>query len=209
MSEKQPWQDDGSRAGKDRKNTIGIVGVIAASVELIVNAADWKRKVYETKLTRERPSGKEDIYILQFDGYAAGTEETVNKIAEGAKVIVGGEIRTENVRDPQPEENSVKVFIYAEVIAINDPPAEEQNEVRICGKICKPPRFRATCRRTANGKKLSVASITVAVNTPGSTSYIPCVCYGWNALRANLLKVGDYVEIYGQIFEPVNKKSSL
>lgn len=181
----------------DRKNTIGIVGDIAAPVELIVNAADWKRKVYETKLTRQRPDGKEDTYILRFDGYAAGSEETVNKITEGTNVLIGGEIRTENVRDPQPEENRVKVFIYAEVIAINDPPAKEQNEVRICGKICTPPRFRATYKRTADGKKLSVASITVAVNTPSSTSYIPCVCFGWLALRANLLRVGDYVEIYG------------
>ena len=55
-----------------RNNTIGIVGEITAPPELIVDAADWARKVYEVELTRMRPSGTEDTYILQYDGRAAG-----------------------------------------------------------------------------------------------------------------------------------------
>ena len=43
-----------------RNNTIGIVGEITAPPELIVDAADWARKVYEVELTRTRPSGTED-----------------------------------------------------------------------------------------------------------------------------------------------------
>ena len=76
-----------------RSNTIGIVGRIIDTPELIVDAANWERKVYETKLKRVRPSGTEDIFILQFDGCAAGSEEMVKKIYEltGLKYTFKGE----------------------------------------------------------------------------------------------------------------------
>ena len=181
-----------------RNNTIGIVGYIKNPPELIVEAADWARKVYETTLTRTRPSGTEDTYILQFDGRAAGSKEMLERIVEGAEVLIGGEIRSENVHDPKPEESRVKVYIYAEVIAVNDPPVNDQNEVTICGNICKPPRFRSTRRRTQRGKRVAATSIMVAVNSGAATNYIPCVCFGWQAFKANTLEIGDYVEVYGR-----------
>ncbi len=181
-----------------RNNTIGIVGYIKTPPELIIDAADWARKVYETTLTRTRPSETEDTFILQFDGRAAGSEEMLAKITEGAEVLIGGEIRSENVHDPKPEESRVKVYIYAEVIAVNDPPVNDQNEVTICGNICKPPRFRSTRRRTQRGKRVAATSIMVAVNSGAATNYIPCVCFGWQAFKANTLEIGDYVEVYGR-----------
>ncbi len=181
-----------------RDNTIGIVGEVVATPELVVDAADWGKKVYETKLKRTRPSGTEDIFILQFDGSSAGKEEMLKKVKEGVEVMVGGEIRSENVRDPKPEESRVKVFIYAEIIAVNSPAVQDQNEVKICGRVCQPPRFRSTCHGVVKGKKVAVASIIVAVNSYSGTNYIPCVCFGCMAFRANLLKVGEYVEIYGR-----------
>ena len=181
-----------------RNNTIGIVGYIKNPPELIVEAADWARKVYETTLTRTRPSGTEDTYILQFDGRAAGSKEMLERIVEGAEVLIGGEIRSENVHDPKPEESRVKVYIYAEVIAVNDPPVNDQNEVTICGNICKSPRFRSTRRRTQRGKRVAATIIMVAVNSGAATNYIPCVCFDWQAFKANTLEIGDYVEIYGR-----------
>lgn len=181
-----------------RNNTIGIVGHIKTTPELIIEAADWTRKVYETTLTRTRPSETEDTYILQFDGRAAGSKEMLEKIVAGAEVLIGGEIRSENVHDPKPEESRVKVYIYAEIIAVNDPPVNDQNEVTICGNICKPPHFRLPRRRTQRGKRLAATSIMVAVNSGAGTNYIPCVCFGRQAFEANKLEVGDYVEIYGR-----------
>ncbi len=193
MEKKRSWQFEGCR-----NNTIGIAGNIKSVPELVVEAADWAREVYETTLTRTRPSGKEDTYILQFDGRAAGSKEMLEKITEGAEVLVGGEIRSENVHDPKPEEKRVKVYIYAEMIAVNDPPVNDQNEVTICGNICVSPRFRQTSRRTKQGKKMAATNIMVAVNSPTGTNYIPCVCFDWQAFSANTLKIGDYVEIYGR-----------
>lgn len=189
-----------------RNNTIGIVGEVAAPPELIVDAADWARKVYETKLRRTCPSGTDDIFILQFNGQAAGTEEILEKIKEGVEVMLGGEIRSENVCNPKPGESRVKVFIYAEAIAVNSPPVEDQNEAWICGHICKSTRFRQVRGRFVKGKKVEVASIIVAVNSHSGANYIPCVCFGWMALRARQLKVGDYVEVCGRFQSREYKK---
>ena len=38
----------------------------------------------------------------------------------------------------------------------------------------------------------------VAVNSGAATNYIPCVCFGWQAFKANTLEIGDYVEVYGR-----------
>lgn len=181
-----------------RNNTIGIVGEITAPPELIVDAADWARKVYEVELTRTRPSGTEDTYILQYDGRAAGSKEMLERITEGAEIFCGGEIRSENVHDPKPEENRVKVFIFAEMIAVNNPAAQDKNKVTICGNICKPPSGRETKRRTRKGRRVTVTRLVVAVNTPTGAYYVPCVCWNEQAAKAATLKVGDYVEIYGR-----------
>ena len=191
-----------------RNNTIGIVGEITAPPELIVDAADWARKVYEVELTRTRPSGTEDTYILQYDGRAAGSKEMLERITEGAEIFCGGEIRSENVHDPKPEENRVKVFIFAEMIAVNDPPVEDQNEVTICGNICKPPSGRETKRRTRKGRRVTVTRLVVAVNTPTGAYYVPCVCWNEQSEKADDLKVGDYVEIYGR-FQSRNFKKRI
>lgn len=66
----------GDKGKMSRNNTIGIVGEITTQPELIVDAADWARKVYEVELTRTRPSETKDTYILQYDGRAAGSKET-------------------------------------------------------------------------------------------------------------------------------------
>lgn len=190
-----------------RKNTIGIVGYISSPPELVLDAPDWTQRVYETTLIRMRPSRTEDTYVLRFDGSASGSEEMLGRITEGAPVLVGGEIRSENVHDPKPEENRVRIYIFAEMIAVNDPPADDQNEAKICGYVCKPPHLR-TIRSKAAEEKKTVASIIVAVNAETNTSYIPCVCFGQQALRANALSIGDYVEIYGR-FQSRNFKKRI
>ena len=190
----------------ERRNTIGSIGKLTAPMELIVDAAEWERKVYETKLKRVRPSGREDTFIVRFDGQAAGSEEELKRFGEGADVIVGGEIRSENVHNPKPEESRVKVFIYAEAIVVNDPPVKDQNEARICGHICKPPHFRPTGSGFAKDTRVVATSVLVAVNSQSGTNYIPCVCFGWLAVHANRLKVGDYIEVYGRFHSRQHKK---
>ena len=117
----------------ERRNTIGIGGKLTAPPELIVDAAEWERKVYETKLKRVRPSGREDTFILRFDGQAAGSKEEFQKFGEGMDVMVGGEIRSENVPNPKPEESRVKVFIYAEAVVVTIRPRKTRTKQGYAG----------------------------------------------------------------------------
>lgn len=182
-----------------RNNTIGIAGIISAPVKMVADAADWEQRVYETTITRARPSGTSDTFILQFPARAAGTIVMREKITEGTEVLIGGEIRTENVSNPQPEEHRVKIYIYAEMIAVNDPPANDQNEVKLRGFVCRAPWYKATKFRQPNGKKLKVTDTIIAVNTPTGTNYIPCACFGEAAIYAATLKTGDRVDVYGRM----------
>lgn len=181
-----------------RNNTIGIVGRITAPVGLMLGADDWRLRVYETRLTRIRPSGTEDTYILRFTAQAAGTEEMLAKIKEGACVLIGGEIRTENIQNPRPDESRVRIYIYAEVIAVNDPPADDQNEVKLRGFVCRTPWCKQINRRQADGSRTQLTDMIIAVNTPTGTSYIPCVYFGDAAVHAAKLQVGDRIEVYGR-----------
>lgn len=187
-----------------RNDTIGIVGVIKGAPSIIVDAPDWDQRIYETELMRERPSGTQDKFILQFIGRAAVSKEMLEQITDGAAVMVGGELRSENVIEPKPEENRVKIFIYAEMIALNTAGVPDQNEVKLCGRICTEPR-KGRGRRNCKEKYIPSTNIMLAVNTP-SPQYIPCVCYGEAARVAEKFAVGTYVEIYGRFKSRLFKK---
>lgn len=181
-----------------KNNEIEIAGRITERPRLTVDAEDGAKREYEMKLIRMRPSKTEDTYTVRFHGRAIEPGKMMEDFAEGVEVLACGEIRSENVREPKPGETGTKVYIYADTIVVNDDSTENQNSVRICGNICKPPRFRKTNRRTDRGRQMDVASIIVAVNTQNNTSYIPCKCFGWMAISASTLKIGDYVELCGR-----------
>lgn len=177
----------------ERNNMFKIVGHITEPPKLIIDAESWRQKIYETGLRRIRPSGREDTYVLRFSGESVGSEEMLNLIQSGVKIMICGEIRSENVHNIRSEENSVKVYLYAEVISVGDQSVDDKNEAWIRGRICRQPYFKIS----KHGKRMAIASILVGVNTPKSTSYIPCVCWGLEACQAKELKVGDSIEICG------------
>lgn len=180
----------------DRNNTIGIVGIIAEKPYLILDALEWENKVFETKLKRMRPSGIYDEFVLRFTEGALGEKDSIESIANGVEVLVIGEVRNENVPNPTPTENRVKIFIYAEVVAVNNSPVEQQNKVYIRGNICIMPSLR----HIRKGKKeIAITNIIVAVNSQGNSYYIPCVCWRGDAEVAAQLKVGTYVGIAGRL----------
>lgn len=182
----------------NRKNTIGMVATIKKKPRLILDAQDACDRVYETEIIRKRQKAEIfDTFILRYSGKSAGSEEVLRKLAEGVEVLIAGEIRTENKYKPAASENSVTIFIFAEVIAVNEPPAEQQNEVKICGRICKIPRTRETYAK--KGKPNTVTSMIVAVNVASGAHFIPCVCFGKISKVAAGLPVGTCVEITGRM----------
>lgn len=185
----------------NKDNVIGIVATIKEKPRLIIDARDWGLRVYETEIERRRPDTDTfDTFILRYSGKSAGAEDALEKIDEGAEVLIGGEVRSRNAKKPTDGENKVIIYIFAEVIAINDPPADQQNEVFLRGRVCKVPRAR-TIRRKKHGKEIEIpiTDIIVATNTSSGAHYIPCVCWREQARTAAALKVGAYVEITGRL----------
>lgn len=179
---------------KERENTVGIVGIIADTPKAILKAPDWRKEIYETVLTVPRRSGNEDQLILQYSAAVAGTKKQLAKFKKGAEVLIGGRVRTQNVFDRKPTAPSVKIYIEAEVMAINDPAAEQQNEVALKGNVCKEPMLRTT------SKGIHVVSLMVAVsNGKSKADFIPCICWGKVADAAAALKKGTYVEVLGRM----------
>lgn len=139
-----------------KNNKIKIAGVIKDKPQLILDASEYERRRYETKLVAERKSGTEDVLILQFDG-SAMQEEDFEKLEAGTCVNVTGEIRTENVREIVPTAPTVKIFIAAGKVQIVEAITEKQNVVKLCGHICKDPRARGT------SKGIHITDIMIAV----------------------------------------------
>lgn len=181
-----------------RSNTIGITGHITTEPGLVVDAADWRNRIYEAELMRLRADGRKETFILRFDAHAAGSEEMFRQIIKGTEVLVGGELRSENLRDPEPGEGKTRIYIFAEVITVNDPPADSQNEVCLRGHICRTPVFPINSRVPGGKGRAAVARIMIAVSTQQSAAYIPCVCFGKQAWRVKDMKQGDCVELYGR-----------
>lgn len=182
-------------------NKIGIVGTIQETPRLILDAPEFDRKIYETKIAAPRRSGTEDVLILRYSGKVAGRKKEADRLKKGTRVIVAGEIRTENEREIVPTQPSVKIFIFADGIAEAPENTENQNEVRLCGHICKDPRARVIKNkktREEDKEPLHITDLMVAVEGGKNPNYIPCICWQNVADAAAGLKKGMYVEIEGR-----------
>ena len=191
-----PTANEEKSEGKqmEKENVVGIVGVITETPKLILEAPDWTKKVYETKIEAPRRSGTMDTLILQFSGKAAGTKKQLSKLKKGTEILVAGAVRTHNVRDRVPTEPSVKIYIEAEVVEVNDPPADQQNEVLLKGNISREPVPRMTSGGT------HITNIIVAVsNGNKAADFVPCICWQNVADAAAKLKKGSYVEVTGRM----------
>lgn len=183
-----------------KNNKIKIAGVIKDMPQLILDASEFDRRRFETKIVAERKSGTEDVLILQFDG-SAMKEEEFEKMAAGTCVIVSGEIRTENEREIVPTAPTVKIFVAAGKVQIVDEIKEKVNEVKLCGHICKDPRQRTTAKGT------HIADIMIAVKSKKNVSFIPCICWQNVADAAGQIKKGTYVEVEGRFQSREYKKA--
>lgn len=131
----------------------------------------------------------------------SGTEDTVNVICDEAllgavavteqqRLAVTGELRTHNNRTGVG--SRLKVYVYAEAIETTDGQAE--NSIRLRGAICKKPVYRIT----PLGRE--ICDLHAAVNrASGQSDYIPCICWGRNALNASVMEVGTTVELTGRL----------
>lgn len=112
-----------------------------------------------------------------------------NSLQESERVKFIGEIRTRNVDNGGKRKLDMFVF----VTGLAEYGYKDENSVEIDGFICK----EADYRETPLGRQ--IADVLVASNRPyGKSDYIPCICWGRNAIKIASLQIGDRIGLHGR-----------
>lgn len=115
-------------------------------------------------------------------------------------VIITGELRTHNT-DRETGNGKLKIHIFADNIENTECESYDINDIALYGVICKQPTYRTT------PKGRQIADLLIAVNRPyGKSDYIPCICWGRNAQKAEDFVVGTKVNVIGRIQSREYKK---
>lgn len=144
-------------------------------------------KFFSFTLVTERISGTKDYLPIIVSEKLIGKNITY---IDG-HLCIKGQFRSYNMKDGT--KTHLKLFIFAHDIFITD---ENYNidDVHITGFICKNPIYRVT------PKGREITDIMVAIpRLCGKSDYIPCICWGRNAVYASKLPVGTKITVAGRI----------
>lgn len=114
----------------------------------------------------------------------------------GSWIMVSGQYRSNNKYRPDGS-RKLELFVFAfYIIPVlpEDLEAGQMNEVTLSGCLCRPPIYR----ETPEGRKIT--DMLLAVNRAhGKTDYIPCICWGRNAVYISGFGVGTCLTLEGRI----------
>lgn len=173
-------------------NEASIAGVVMSDAVHVYSSN--KSIFYKAKIASIRLSGVTDEVSVIF------RKKTMNPdvIKRGMNITVNGEIQSRNVYENG--KRKLKVFLYAKEIDTEN--GGEYNSAHLRGFLCKP----AVYRETPYGRR--IADLLIAVNRPGGKSdYIPCICWGKNAINSTEIPVGAELEVWGRMQSRVYKKT--
>lgn len=147
---------------------------------------------YTAVLASERKSGVKDIIPIMV------SERLVDMKVdwEGRFVRISGQFRSYNKSEGERKRLVLSVFVreFEDITKEMESSFEDENRIFIDGYICKKPFYR----ETPLGRE--IADVLLAVNRPyGKSDYIPCICWGRNAIYADNLEVGTRLQIKGRI----------
>ena len=110
--------------------------------------------------------------------------------AGGGKLAVTGELRSFN----NHRGNGPKLVLTVFVRELESWDGEDQNLVRLQGTLCRPPKLRCT----PLGRE--IADLMLAVNRRcGRSDYLPCICWGTLARRAQRWDTGQRLQLEGRL----------
>ena len=167
---------------KENVNRITLLGVVSSPVEF---SHETKcEKFYKFYLSVKRKSGCEDVIMCI-------VPEVFLKYVEAGKCVgINGEIRTRN----NHSEGKSKLEIYVFVLGVDDYEGQNSNYAELEGYVCKEPTYR----ETPSGRGISDLMIA-SKRYCGKSDYIPCICWGSNALYASDFPVGAKVRLSGRL----------
>lgn len=173
--------------GELNTNNITLVGKLVGDFELDHESVG--EKFYRNYISIIRDSGTEDILPVIVSEKLLESTSGVS----GQKVYITGRISTKNIN--ADGKRKLLIFAFATYIEIGNRIDEMQdaNVVSMTGTICKQPIYR----ETPFGRQIS--DIIIAVNRKyGRTDYIPCICWGRNAMWASSFAVGEKITVCGR-----------
>lgn len=110
----------------------------------------------------------------------------------GQFISVTGQLRSYN--SYSEGKTHLILTVFAKDIKIINEPANDTNNIRLDGFICKSPVYRTTPFNR------EIADILLAVNRAYKKSdYIPIICWGRNAKYASTLEVGSNISVTGRM----------
>ena len=171
-------------------NQVLLVGKISSDFEYSHEV--YGERFYKVELSVNRLSDCVDCIPVMISEYIID----VTKNYRGVSVCVKGQFRSFNLHLNNKTRLLLSVFAreveFLEGANINE--VENNNHIVLDGYICKEVIYR----ETPLGREIS--DVLVAVNRSyGISDYIPCICWGRNAIFASAFEVGTRVQILGRI----------
>lgn len=151
----------------------------------------YGERFYRTDILACRASGATDMVPLMVSEKVADME----KDYQDGMVEVTGQLRSYNRKEDGRSHLELSLFVQGIRYLEEGYAGYESNNI-IClkGHLCKAPVYR----KTPLGREIT--DILLAVNRPyGKSDYIPCICWGRDAVLASGLDVGSAVEVMGRI----------
>ncbi len=170
-----------------QKNDVTLCGIMKAPFEY--SHIEGYRAIFRTYIEVTRTSGTKDtIPVLVRE------DMIENEWKMGTFFIVQGQYWSYNHHIHDTERKS-KLILSVRAERMQPSVVEAHaNTIRLEGYLCRKPIYRIT----PLGREIT--DIMLAVNREcGKTSYIPCVTWGNNAMRASEFEIGDFLSLQGRI----------
>lgn len=172
-------------------NNLVLTGVLSTPFEFSHEV--YGEKFYVSYLSIMRFSGNQDLIPVLVSERLVEDIENVNCVGRWAHI--DGEYRSYNKNDANKKTLVLSAFAKTfRFLDEEDVFKDDENKIYLEGFICKAPTYR----KTPLGRE--ICDILIAVNTNYKKSYyIPCICWGRNAVFASRLEVGDKVSVDGRV----------
>lgn len=169
------------------KNSATLCGIFCGN--LTFSHECFGEKFYTAKIKVKRRSDEYDTIPIMVSEKLIDVSEEL----DGEMICVCGEYRS-FYKKISEEKYSLILHLFAEefYISINRK-KEFRNEIILSGTVVSNGRLIKKTRR-------NLTYIIIAVNRPyGKSDYIPCICWGRNAICADLFEIGTHLKIIGRI----------
>lgn len=167
---------------KIENNQVTLKGKIAGTFKF--GHELFGEKFYLVNVETLRTSGNADTVPVTVSEKLIDTTKDMT----GENICVEGQFRSYNIN------RKLILTVFADEIHLGESLDDDSNSTILKGCVCKEPIYR----ETPLGRE--IADILLAVNRSyGKSDYIPCICWGRNALFASGIEIGTKLRVEGRI----------